>query len=607
MQKFKFFTLAIITMLSVNLAWAEAVTIASWGAVSLPANTAVNASSYQGTTAPKMTSNKAMTSSGTNAYYGSSAGGATITISGLPSGYKITSVSFYTRASQGGSLAVSYTTDGSTWTDAGSGSCTSTVTQRTVSFTKTPTGVSSIKFAHSKTTGSLYFGTVVVTGEMATTRTITWMVNGEGYTAGNPTTSVSEGDKVTTLPTEPSIECGGKTFVGWTDHEVTDGNIPSPLFKTAANAPTVSGGNKTYYAVFANASGGGGGASGSVNVTYESENFPTAYGTANTFAEYTLEGYKFQIQQVYINGGKMQWRAAGNTNGTGTIYNNETFPNKIASVIVTWNTSDANKNHTLKKGNSANPTSGTEVTGVLSSDGTTTTFDCGGDCDYFVLTNGANAGYTNSITINYGSGASYSNYTTTCATCANLITITKGTATGGTYTLKAGSASGAEIADGGTVDNCDANATIVVVPNANSHYHCTGVTASNFTSVTGPDGGGNYTITYTQGSNISSTINVTFAEDTKVVVTLLNNNAPVEDSDLGFGADGKKEYYTGETLGALPTLTSDDACDAGSKHFMGWTSDAGFQKRAAPPSSFVSASTPATDGMILRAVWARAQ
>lgn len=158
------------------------------------------------------------------------------------------------------------------------------------------------------------------------------------------------------------------------------------------------------------------------------------------------------------------------------------------------------------------------------------------------------------------------NYYKIAASCTNKVTVTKNSATGGTYTLKAGSASGAEIADGGTVDNCDANATIVVVPNADSHYHCTGVTASKSTSVTGPDGSGNYTITYTQGSSINSTINVTFAEDPKHTISF-QDNIQLEDV-------ASQEVYDGATF-EFPVLTDKTATTEGTckeehYHFMGW-------------------------------------
>ena len=149
------------------------------------------------------------------------------------------------------------------------------------------------------------------------------------------------------------------------------------------------------------------GAEGSITITKSTENFPGSYGTANTFTEYTLEGYKFKVQQVYVNGTKLQWRANGNSSGTGIIYNNEAFPGKITSVVIKWDNSDTNRNHTIKKGNSANPSSGTDVNGTFNSNEGTTTYDCGGDCDYIVIANGSSAGYTTSITINWGSGVTY--------------------------------------------------------------------------------------------------------------------------------------------------------------------------------------------------------
>ena len=81
--------------------------------------------------------------------------------------------------------------------------------------------------------------------------TVTWKVDGTTYTTGTPTNSVNHGGKVTKLPTDPdpASYCGDK-FMGWTTVENYDaGTAPSPLFTTAAGAPTVTS-NVTYYAVF---------------------------------------------------------------------------------------------------------------------------------------------------------------------------------------------------------------------------------------------------------------------------------------------------------------------------------------------------------------------
>ena len=83
--------------------------------------------------------------------------------------------------------------------------------------------------------------------------TITWMVNGATYTAGNPTTSVNKGGVVTQLPTAPkSCDEISTQFVGWSEDviEGTQDNVPADLFSTADDAPDITQ-NTTFHAVFA--------------------------------------------------------------------------------------------------------------------------------------------------------------------------------------------------------------------------------------------------------------------------------------------------------------------------------------------------------------------
>ena len=81
--------------------------------------------------------------------------------------------------------------------------------------------------------------------------TVSWRVNGEAYTAGTPTTDVTDGGKVTTLPTTPTA-IGDNVFVGWTNMEISTAqdDAPAVLFTTAADAPAVTS-DVTYYAVYA--------------------------------------------------------------------------------------------------------------------------------------------------------------------------------------------------------------------------------------------------------------------------------------------------------------------------------------------------------------------
>lgn len=85
--------------------------------------------------------------------------------------------------------------------------------------------------------------------------TVTWLVNGETYTDGNPSSKVAEGKKVKTLPSAPqAIE--DKEFVGWTDSSISGSKNekPSVLFVDAASAPVVKA-DVVYYAVFAKKTG----------------------------------------------------------------------------------------------------------------------------------------------------------------------------------------------------------------------------------------------------------------------------------------------------------------------------------------------------------------
>lgn len=84
---------------------------------------------------------------------------------------------------------------------------------------------------------------------------VTWLVNGENYTEGNPSSDVAGGKKVSTLPSVPqAIE--GKEFVGWTDSNISGSKNekPSVLFVDTASAPVVHA-DVVYYAVFAKKTG----------------------------------------------------------------------------------------------------------------------------------------------------------------------------------------------------------------------------------------------------------------------------------------------------------------------------------------------------------------
>ncbi len=106
------------------------------------------------------------------------------------------------------------------------------------------------RFVLGESNGYLKGGSTV---DPETKCTITWLVNGEVYTAGNPTISVNEGGVVSVVPTAPkSCDKISNQFVGWSEYEIsgTTDDIPTDLFSTADDAPDITQ-NTTFHAVFA--------------------------------------------------------------------------------------------------------------------------------------------------------------------------------------------------------------------------------------------------------------------------------------------------------------------------------------------------------------------
>ena len=124
-------------------------------------------------------------------------------------------------------------------------------TDRTLTYNFSPNQTGSVKVTVTCSTNSIYIKSIAITeAAPAVNHTVTWKVNGENYTTGSPTTSVAGGSQVTKLPTNPTLDCSGKTFVGWSNEEVTDGSEPDVLFSTAENSPAITE-PTTFHAVFA--------------------------------------------------------------------------------------------------------------------------------------------------------------------------------------------------------------------------------------------------------------------------------------------------------------------------------------------------------------------
>lgn len=232
--------------------------------------------------------------------------------------------------------------------------------------------------------------------------TITWSINGEE-------TQIAQAVG-TKLIFPEAAEIDGYEFMGWGMEEISDTQQTAPeMINTNSDVSAVDG--KTYFAVYAKTAGH---ETATHTITYETANIPSSYGAS---ADIVLNGVTFNVTQMYKNGEKMQWRAAGNSNGTGALFNKDAF-DSIQSVAITYTNEDNKKNFTVKVGDSANPTSGTDIDAAQVGETDTFVYDCSSSApSYFVLTNGENAGYLSSIVITYlGGEPTYADYCTSIDT-----------------------------------------------------------------------------------------------------------------------------------------------------------------------------------------------
>lgn len=186
---------AALTVFSGNV-WGTPTTIASWGCASYSASTNYpstggDANNYS-TKNDKayFSTNKAFNQSSTNAYYGGSSGGAVITFSNLNlSGYTGVTITFYSRASKGGNFQLAYSTNGGTsWTNgntSGTLATKNTPVSYSISFPANSTSINAIKLTHSASSGSLYFGTITISGNVPAITCATTSLTGFTYQEGS--------------------------------------------------------------------------------------------------------------------------------------------------------------------------------------------------------------------------------------------------------------------------------------------------------------------------------------------------------------------------------------------------------------------------------------
>lgn len=238
-----------------------------------------------------------------------------------------------------------------------------------------------------------------------------------------------------TLPSSTGASCGTKVLVGWSTVAVSETDIkPASNFYEKGETVTLEA-SQTFYAVFANASGGGGGAPTAYTAGDEGTYVLAIYvsGTwyalpANpTVSSGKISGVEITVSNTggvdYVtNADGFEWTIANATNGQtisdgsnyiyhsngGSSGTNLTYGN---GTTYTW-TIESEQNGLTFKG-----TNGTTVgsRGLLASG---TTF--GG----YSLSNEDASGYYRIHVLPIGGGTTYSAYSTTCQACVAPTSVT---------------------------------------------------------------------------------------------------------------------------------------------------------------------------------------
>lgn len=235
-----------------------------------------------------------------------------------------------------------------------------------------------------------------ITGTCSVVYIATWMVESTQYAQ----TTAASGD-APNLPTPPSNCSATRVFVGWTAQESVSSK-PADLFKEFA--PTMTS-NKTYYAVYADAT------SGSVDAGSEVYTFAGKDWSTDT-EDWTSgsAGYRYKDGQGI-------WITTAYTGANATCPNSY---NDIRTVVVNYCTNGSSGEGSIVV--SVGGTTKTNSVSYSTSPGGTTLRDS--EFDFTAAPkSGAvkltvnvttNSIYINSITINHGTPITYSDYSLSC-------------------------------------------------------------------------------------------------------------------------------------------------------------------------------------------------
>lgn len=379
-----------------------------------------------------------------------------------------------------------------------------------------------------------------------------------------------------TLPAAQTA-CEGYTFLGWWTETLSGSNTTAHTWITS-NFTVSEAGDKDYYAVYSHVETSGGGGTSYKLVESLTNDKDYIFVTRNT----TGDGYAFS--SAITTGTAVTIATSGDDKiVSGTPANSIIW---TVSSGLKLTTKDESKTDKVLKINGS--TFALDATGSnnlawttnyglngRSSGSTKYYLQCTSDGTFSKsTTTGSTTNRVWAYEKTGDSGSSTTYYTTMpdCEECLNKVTLTKGEESHGSFTLNK---------ENGAYDNCKADFVVTVSGiTPDDGYYCTGVTATGeHVDVSGPDGSGNYTVTYTKGYSVTSTITANFDLIPKYTVNWYVAGTPTPE-----------EKYAGETLEGIDAPTSGD-CD-GVKVFKGWTAEPTyFNATDAPTDLFTDPTT----------------
>lgn len=351
-------------------------------------------------------------------------------------------------------------------------------------------------------------------------------------------------DDINAPATNPvSCDADEFTFVGWVAAEQTSETTTKPEVLTFPQTMPV--GNVSYYALYRRVEGSGG---GEASVTFKTaiSDGNAAYTSDSDIKANLVESYSgiesFAGEKSYLGKSGVKLGASGSS---GYITLNLSSPITTNTITV----------HAAKYGTDTGDlqieVNGSNSFGSALAPADEMTFENGSDVEIEDLTISTTSkrAYVASISLG-GGGTSYYTTAPVCTPCDYKVKLTKGPETNGTFTLNKADAE---------YDNCKSNFTVTVSniePATGYRFKDVTATGGLHVAISGPDGSGNYTVSYAKGNNVTSTITANFEVIPSHTVTWSANG----------NTSNQVSYKEGATITFPESATG---CDG--MTFMGWS------------------------------------